>query len=150
MLCVGVLHAYMYTLCVHACALPIEPRRGHHISWNWSCRQLWAATRMLGTKLSFSGRRTVALNSLSQLLRPLFTLKDKYLKSIGSTSCCLYDHGCGTIYWSMSLLIFKAIPGNKESVLFFLIYLCFTLFRCVCAWEYVCASMSPGAHAQGG
>lgn len=34
----------------------------------------------------------------------------------------------------LSLSISKAIPSNKESVLFFLTHLCFTLFRCVCAW----------------
>lgn len=45
-LCVGILHACMSVH--HMCAVPVEGRRGHRISWNCSYKWLWTAMWELG------------------------------------------------------------------------------------------------------
>ena len=45
-----------------ACLVPAEARRKCWITWNWSYRQLWAATCMLGIRPSSFERVASALN----------------------------------------------------------------------------------------
>ena len=42
------LHVCIYI--PHAFLVPMEVRRGHLISWNWSYRQLWASMWLVGIK----------------------------------------------------------------------------------------------------
>lgn len=53
-MCTGVWPASMSE--GHVQAVPAKARKWHWISWNWYYRQLWATTRMLGTKLRSSSR----------------------------------------------------------------------------------------------
>ena len=40
-MCLSVLPTYVFVYCV--CLVPIEARRGHQISWNWSYRWLYVS-----------------------------------------------------------------------------------------------------------
>jgi hypothetical protein len=46
------------------CLLLVEVRRGCRVLWNWSCRPLWAAMRVLGTELKFFHQVLLTLSHL--------------------------------------------------------------------------------------
>ena len=69
----------------HRCLVPT--RRGHRIPWNWSYRQLWATTRVLGPGSSVRAAGALTHRVLSVALIKTFT---KSLSFSVLRHLCLY------------------------------------------------------------
>lgn len=54
--------AFLYVCAPLACMVPSETRKGHQITWHWSCCQWWAVMCVLGINHGLPGRIASSLN----------------------------------------------------------------------------------------
>lgn len=106
--------------CLPACmSVPMEVRRQHGISWNWSYWWLWATIRVLWTKLRSRGRAVSAFNYWAISLAPVW---------IFFSLVCMY-------------MLLAWVCVHVCMCMYMCIQVCVRVYRCVCTSVYVCIQM---------